>query len=136
VELGFHLGMTESLVACRSCGATAWLRMLDCGGPGGTRHGIYAVAGVATELVDSYLERGGRPSCDLGKAGREVEALLSNAGRVRLLVALERESGQVLAVAPVAQGERLPVSTWPAGTPASDDDQWFRRLELDKAEPG
>ncbi len=131
VELESDEGLVEALVACRTCGATSWLSLLDVDPAGGPLR-VYAASGIARDTVDTYLERGGRASCDPGKGRREVEAVLSNAGAPRLVVVCDARGREVVAAGRLGLGEIVPLGPWRERVPPPDDGRWFSRAGLDK----
>jgi uncharacterized protein (DUF924 family) len=131
VDLEVDEGLVEGIVACRTCTATCWLRLLDVDPTGGPLR-VYAASGIDAAIVDTYLERGGRASCDRNKGRQEVEALLSNAGPARLIAVCDGRAREVVAAALLGLGERVPLGPWRDRVPPPDDARWFRRAGLDK----
>lgn len=132
LELGDARGVTEVVVACDRCGATALLELLDWAGPR-TELRVFRASGIPRALVDEFAGQAGRPSCDLRRGERELEAFLAGAGPVRGLLAWNLERGELLAAREVAPGDAVPLGVWSEVMPAPEDTRWFELLGIPKA---
>jgi len=91
------------IVRCRDCGKGAWLEALDEPLPGETERS-FRLAGIPTEVVAQYAEKGGRASCDLERSSREIEALLNCAGPWHAIVTCDTVAKRLLSARPYACG--------------------------------
>jgi hypothetical protein len=132
LDLGDESGVSDTVVACTRCGATALLELLDWAGAR-TQLRLYRVSGMPRALVDEFAGRAGRPSCDLRRGERELEALLSHAGPVRALLGWDLERAELVALREVAPGDGVPLGAWREVMPPREDARWFERLGLAKA---
>jgi len=130
--LAWHDGPVTAVAGCTRCPRRGLLEMLDEGSGGATGVRIYALAGLEPEAWSVYRRNVRSGSCDLGRAARETEALLSAAGPVQRLVALDVATGAVLAAAPPPPGLPLPQGPWHARVSREDDASWLDRLGLEK----
>ena len=122
-----HDGPITGIVSCSKCRATALLELLDWGGPANRRR-IYRVSGIASHVVEQFEARGGRASCDAGRAGGEIELLLSTAGPIERLFAIEMDEARLLANGPVSGDRPVPLGHWRDALGAAGDGRWFRLL--------
>jgi hypothetical protein len=128
--LDFWQGPVEAVARCGSCGACAWLELLDAEPVGGIR--IFALAPIREADVALYLRDRARGSCDVGRSRAELEALAAAAGPVAWLVALAPEERRMVAAVRVGPDLVLPRGAWPGRMPAPEDGCWFARLGLTK----
>jgi hypothetical protein len=126
----FWHGPVEAVARCASCGACAWLELLDEEPVGRTR--IFALAPILDADVALYLRDRARGSCDVARGRAELEALAAASGPVAWLVALAPEERRVVAAERVGPELALPRGAWPARMPAPEDARWFARLGLAK----
>lgn len=123
-------GLAVGLVACRRCGATAALELLDWDARLERR--IFRMAAIPRAVVDAFEAKGGRASCKLDQAALEIEALLAQRGPTEALVGYAPRERQLLALAWLAPGEKVPTAPWRECLPAAADTGWFERLGLAK----
>ena len=96
-------GPVASIVRCRSCGACGWLQLVDPDpGPGLLRR--FTLAALRAEDVALYFRNRARGSCDVARAGAELEALAACAGPDERLVCMNPEATKVLEAAPPPAG--------------------------------
>jgi len=89
-------GPVEAVVRCRACGACGWLRLVDREPQQELR--TFALAALRSDDAALYFHNRARGSCDVGRAGAELEALAASAGPFELLVALNLETNELVAV--------------------------------------
>lgn len=131
IQLEFHDGLIEGVVACNTCGATCYLRLLDWGGRR-TERRIFSVAGLPRGVAEAFGAQAGRRSCDPSRGEQEVQALLMRAGRPRALLAWDVASGQVLAAREIEDGAFVPSRPWREALPEPSDPRWFAELGVEK----
>jgi len=124
-------GPSELIVSCARCGATALLELLDWAGPRRELR-VFRASGIPRELVDEFRGRAGRPSCDLRRGERELEAFLSHAGSVRALLAWHLERDALVALREVAADDGVPLGAWREVMPPREDARWFDWLGIAK----
>lgn len=129
--LEWHDGPVVAVARCRDCAGRALLELLDWSRSRRVR--VFTLAALEADAVALFQRNRARGSCDLGRAERELEALLFSAGPVERVVALDVESHAVVATAPRAD-LRLPGGPWHERVLTEDEPLWFARLGLSKAE--
>ncbi|MGE0624959.1 MAG: hypothetical protein AB7I04_13850 [Pseudomonadales bacterium] len=87
-----HLGPTESLIACRTCGRAYLLEMLDWSGSLRLFR-VRAPEGAAIALLTRDLNRG---SCDLGRAREEVRHVSLASDRVAELLLYDTQAASLV----------------------------------------
>jgi hypothetical protein len=130
----FQNGAIDAIWRCRGCGAHALARLLDWAPPRFARR-VYALAALAERDVALYLRDLARGSCDVRRAGAELDALCAAAGPTQALVALDVAAERVVAAAGAPAGTVLEPGPWPARLPAAADGRWFAALGLEKHAP-
>jgi hypothetical protein len=90
-------GPLEAVVRCRSCDACGWLQLVDRNLQQELRS--FALAALRIDDVALYFHNRARGSCDVGRARAELEALAASAGPFELLVALNLDATELVAVA-------------------------------------
>lgn len=105
-----QMGFTDALVACRTCGAPYLLEMLDW--RGSLR--LMRVSTVDSRRVAGLLHNLGRGSCDLKRAGAEVQQLQAGATFTPWLLLLDATAMRIEALVPVPAGRKLPIDSWRA----------------------
>lgn len=123
-------GPVVMVARCAVCNGTALLELLDWSPSRRVR--VYAIAAMDPAALALYQRNRARGSCDLQRSVLEGEALLSSAGPVERLVALDVETRAVLCSAPRSAAMQLPSAPWRERIPAAGDVAWFERLGLDK----
>ncbi|HEU4427143.1 MAG TPA: hypothetical protein VFT98_00180 [Myxococcota bacterium] len=124
-------GAIDAVVRCARCGAHALLRLLDWAPPRFVQR-IYSLAALRAEdsaLLLRNLERG---SCQVARAGAELDAFVAAAGPSERLIALGVAQGRVVASAPLPAGARGEPDAFPARLPRAEDERWFAALGLEK----
>lgn len=103
-----HLGFTDALVACRHCGTTYLLEMLDW-----LDHDrVMRISAPAADRTEGVIHDIGRGSCDLGRAGQEVHHLRTSTPLCPVLLRVDWRGPSIAAVAEVRAGDRLPGASW------------------------
>jgi len=105
-----QLGFTDALVACRTCGEPYLLEMLDWRG----RQRLLRVSTVDSKRVAGLLRNLGRGSCDLKRAGAEVQHLQAGATFSPWLLLIDATAMRIEALVPVPEDEKLPTASWRA----------------------
>jgi hypothetical protein len=123
-------GPVLAAARCPACGGAALLELLDWSRSRRVR--VFALAAIDPAAVALFQKNCGRGSCDLARAGRELEALLFSAGPVERLVALDADTGEVVASAPREPGVPLPSGPFRERVLPEGDTLWFSRLGLAK----
>jgi len=103
-----HLGPTDYLASCTGCGRTYLLEMLDWRDPLRLLRLAVLPADHAAGLIRD-LERG---SCDLGRAGAEIEHARSIAAVLPWLLLVDVRGPQIEAVVPAPPDRRVPGAGW------------------------
>ena len=103
-----QVGFTDALVACRTCGAAYLLEMLDWRG----RQRLMRICTVDSARVAGLLQNLGRGSCDLKRAGAEVQQLQTSATFAPWLLLIDATAMRIESVLHVPEGRRLPAASW------------------------
>jgi len=103
-----QIGFTDALVTCRTCGAAYLLEMLDWRG----RQRLMRVSTVESERTARLLHNLGRGSCDVRRAGAEVEALKSSSTFSPWLLLMDATATHLEALLPVPETLALPSASW------------------------
>jgi hypothetical protein len=130
-SVGWYDGPVEAIARCASCGAAAWLELLDWSGDRAVR--VFAMAGLRARDAAVYLANAKKGSCDPKRERAELEALVACAGPFERLVAWRVRDERLLAVAPLPPETAIPSGAWSERLAAPGDASWFARLGLDKA---
>lgn len=123
-------GPITAIAECPRCDGIGLLDMLDWGARGRVR--IYALSALEREPLALYRRNTTKGSCDVARFQHETEALLSLAGPVERLIAVDADRHRVLASASPPAGFSVPSGTWHERLPGQDDDRWFTVLGLEK----
>jgi hypothetical protein len=123
-------GPVTAVARCRACGGAALLEMLDWSRSRRVR--IFALSALAADAFGLYRRNLERGSCDATRARREAEALLSAAGPVERLVALDLDESRIVRGVARPADLRVPDGAWEERLPRPDDASWFERLGLEK----
>ena len=129
----FQDGPIDAIARCRTCGAQVLLRLVDWAPPVG-RVRVYAAAAVDPDAVSLYLRDVARGSCDVRRAGAELDALWASAAPSELL-AYDVGGERVLARGAAPADRRISGLDWPARLPPRGDAAWFEALGLAKEAP-
>jgi hypothetical protein len=129
--VGWYDGPVEAIARCATCGAPAWLELLDWSRDRSIR--VFALAGLRARDAAVYLGNVKKGSCDPKRARAELEALAASAGPFEKLVAWHVREARLLAAAPLPPQTAVPAGAWSERLAAPDDTRWFTRLGLDKA---
>jgi hypothetical protein len=108
LALDEHLGFTDALVACRHCGATYLLEMLDWL----DQDRVMRVSLPPADRTDSVIHDIERGSCDLTRAGREIHHLRTSTPLCRLLLLVDWRGPTITAIVDAPSQERLPGVSW------------------------
>lgn len=103
-----QVGFTDALVACRTCGAPYLLEMLDWRG----RQRLMRISTIDSARVAELLHNLGRGSCDLKRAGAEVQQLQTSATFAPWLLLIDATAMRIDSILPVPEGRRLPAASW------------------------
>ena len=103
-----HLGPTDSLVRCRECGRAYLLEMLDWRDSAR----VMRVAGLEAAHADRLVRDLTRGSCDVNRAGAEVQHVRSATPFSRRLLLVDTAGPVIDGVAGVPGGVRLPGASW------------------------
>lgn len=126
----WHNGPIMAIAECPQCDGIGLLDMVDWDSHGRVR--IYALSGLEREPLATYQRNTAKGSCDVARFQVETEALLSLAGPVERLIAVDVDAHRVLAsVAPPA-GFCVPSGAWQERLPSPDERQWFAILGIEK----
>lgn len=101
-----HLGPTDALTVCRTCGTPYLIEMLDW------RHPLrlFRIYEPRTEAVQGLLRNLERGSCDIRRAGEEVRHFAQGAERLPWLVLLDTDAHRVVAL--VDHPGPVPGASW------------------------
>ncbi|HEM46531.1 MAG TPA: hypothetical protein ENO23_05735 [Alphaproteobacteria bacterium] len=121
-------------VACARCAVCAEgvLLVMVAWRPG-DRVRVFSLAGIDPADVAVYRRNVARGSCDLARFEQETAALHACAGPVERLVALDVDTGRVLASAPRPADWRAPAEDWDARCVADGAGGWYVRLGVGPA---
>jgi len=121
-----HLGPTESLVGCRTCGRGYLLEMLDWRGDLRLFR-VRAPAPAAVALLTRDLNRG---SCDLNRAREEVRHVSLSSDRVPVLILYDTRSAAVVSRIPLDSPSDVPWAGW---RELACDGTWIARYRKDRS---
>ncbi len=102
-----HLGPTDAVMVCTHCGQRCLLQTIDWAG----RERAMRVALVDPAEADGVARDLNRGSCDVNRAGAELDYLRSRARAVDVLLCVDAGGPAITARAPVAAAE-LPPGGW------------------------
>lgn len=103
-----HLGPTDYVASCTSCGRTYLLEMLDWRDPLRLLRLAVLAADHAARLIRD-LERG---SCDSGRAAAEIEHTRSSAAVLPWLLLVDIRGPRIDALVPAPNDRRVPNASW------------------------
>jgi hypothetical protein len=103
-----QVGFTDVLVACRACGAPYLLEMLDWR----RNLRLFRVSSLDSGRVAGLLHNLGRGSCDLKRAGAEIQQLQTGSTFAPWLLLIDATAMRVESILPVPEGRRLPAAGW------------------------
>jgi len=103
-----HLGPADVLMRCRACGRFYLLEMLDLQGPAR----VMRVAVLETADAESLIRDLARGSCDVNRAGAEVQHLRTRAPLLPRLILVDTGGPTVTAVVDVPADVRVPGRSW------------------------
>ena len=116
------LGPTDALIACRSCGQQYLIEQIDCRG----FERLMRVAHVDSSQVEPLLADLARGSCDLTRAGAQVQHLAVAAVPLPWALAVDVRDLRITRRLRLPEGTRLPQGSW-RSLPC--DGHWFNRLD-------
>jgi GNAT superfamily N-acetyltransferase len=107
------------------------MRLVDWAPPDFTLR-VYALSALKSEDCAVYLRNAARGSCQVSRAGAEVDALVAAAGPVQELFAVDTRRERVIASGrPTRELGREP-APFPERLPPQGDVRWFEHLGLEK----
>ena len=115
------LGPTDALIACRSCGQHYLIEQIDCRG----FERLMRVARVDSSQVEPLLADLARGSCDLTRAGAQVQHLAVGAVPLPWALGVDVRDLRITRRLRLPEGTRLPQGSW-RSLPC--DGRWFNRL--------
>lgn len=124
-------GPAVACARCPACGAAALLVMVAW--RPGDRVRICSLAGIDPADVAVYRRNVARGSCDLARFEQETAALHACAEPVERLVALDLDTGRVLASVARPADWRAPAEDWDARCVADGAGGWYARLGVGPA---
>lgn len=117
-----HLGPTESLVRCLSCGRAYLLEMLDWLND----ERLFRVRAVDADTAQSLVRDLQRGSCDLTRAGEEARHVSLSSERLPALMLLNTRTRELTALLTGPETLAAPGTSW-RGLPC--DGAWIRKLQ-------
>lgn len=105
-----HLGPTDALMRCRHCGRSYLLELLDWRG----NLRAMRVAVLESLHADRLVRDLTRGSCDVNRAGAEVQHMRQLAPLSRVLLLVDTGGPVIDAVAEVPAGVTIPGASWRA----------------------
>ena len=117
-----QMGFTDALVACRTCGSPYLLEMLDWR----DRLRLMRVSTVESSRAAGLLHNLGRGSCDVGRAGAELQQLQTSTTFSPWLLLMDAGAMRITALVPVPEMPHLPAASWRA---LPCDGSWVRYAE-------
>ncbi len=105
-----QMGFTDALVACRTCGTSYLLEMLDWR----DRERLMRVSTVDSSRVAGLLRNLDRGSCDLRRASAEVQQLQTSATFSPWLLLMDSTTMRIVGVVPVPPDRMMPTDSWRA----------------------
>lgn len=115
------LGPTDALITCRSCGQPYLIEQIDYRG----FERLMRVARVDPGQVEPLLADLARGSCDLSRAGAQVQHLAVGAVPLPWALAIDVRDFRITRQLRLPEGLRLPQDSW-RSLPC--DGRWFDRL--------
>lgn len=103
-----QMGFTDALVACRTCGTSYLLEMLDWR----DRERLMRVSTVDSRRAAGLLRNLDRGSCDLRRAGEEIQQFQSSSTFAPWLLRIDATAMRIESIQAVPPGTRLPTATW------------------------
>ncbi|HEY5644646.1 MAG TPA: hypothetical protein VIS76_01770 [Pseudomonadales bacterium] len=116
-----HLGPTESLVACRTCGRAYLLEMFDWA----ASKRLFRVRSPSPEAVSMLMRDLDRGSCDLRRAGEEVRHFSLASDRLPVVLLYDTATATLMARVPLDHAADVPWTGW-RDLPC--DGTWITRL--------
>ncbi len=116
-----HLGPTDWLVRCRSCGSAYLLEMLDWDG----QRRLYRLRLPAADAVAGLLRDLERGSCDLNRARAQAQHFSLSSRALPVLALLDLSAGALLGIVPSPEGRQLPGTSW---RELPCDGSWIQQL--------
>lgn len=103
-----HLGPTEALIRCRSCGQHYLMEMLDWRGD----QRLFRLSQTDEDATQLLLRDLARGSCDLNRATEEVRQFSLASTRLPALLLLDTVQRTISSLTEVAPGTRIPGTGW------------------------
>ena len=130
VELAIddHLGLTDGIVRCRDCQRVYLLEMLDWLG----NNRVFRISLLADDHAQRLIRDLTRGSCDVRRAGAEVQHLKTASAFARCLILIDSSGPQIAHIAPLPLAPPLPSASW---RELPCDGSWVNYLQRHQA-PG
>jgi len=103
-----QMGFTDALVACRTCGNRYLLEMLDWR----DRLRVMRVSAVESGRAAALLRNLDRGSCDLRRAGAELQQLQMSTSFSQWLLLVDARDVCITSIVPIPATPRLPAASW------------------------
>ena len=103
-----HLGPADALMRCRACGRFYLLEMLDLRGSAR----VMRVAPLQTAEAERLIRDLTRGSCDINRAGAEVQYMRMRAPLLPRLILMDTRGPALTAIADVPADVRVPGRSW------------------------
>ena len=116
-----HLGPTDWLVRCRSCGVPYLFEMLDWA----DALRLYRLRLPDEAAANGLMRDLDRGSCDLNRATAQAQHFSLSSKTLPLLVLLDMKAGELVSVSDAPHEEVLPTSSW---RELPCDGRWIGRL--------
>jgi len=121
-----QLGLTDGIVACRFCGRRYLLEMLDWRGT----ERLFRISALAADHARRLIRDLTRGSCDVRRAGDEVQHLKSTSSFAPWLILVDTRQPRIDRVAPLPAGTTLPGASW-RSLPC--DGEWLELVKSDQS---
>jgi len=124
-----QVGFTDALVTCRTCGDAYLLEMLDWQ----DRLRVMRTSTVERARVAGLLRDLARGSCDIRRAGAELQHVQTSSSFTPWLLVIDAVAVRIVAIVPVPATTHLPAVSWRA---LPCDGSWLAYARsLDQTDP-
>jgi hypothetical protein len=103
-----HLGLAEAVVRCRECRLAYLLEMVDWSG----HSRAYRVSCLAPEHAEHLVRTLTRGSCDIRRAGAEIQHLQTSSRLARQLLVVDMRGPVIEALVPLSDAVSIPTQGW------------------------